>query len=449
MIYRLLRKIISLALFFFFKKIVVSGKENRLHKGPLIIVANHPNTLMDPLIIASLMKQQIGFLANAGIFANALLASVLRYFHVIPIFRKKDIAPGDKPDNKYSFMKCHEYLDEKGTILIFPEGESLYELKLREIKTGTARIALSYESLKGLDDRLKILPIALDYSDSIQFRSMVSITIGEPISLQTYKESFLEKEISGVSKLTAIIRQELERHIPNTTNKEQEQFLLKTHKFYTTFNDPKGDLHLNPKHSLASRAQISKAMNALRESDLKLYVDTEIKVHLFFDQLKNEGLSPGFFTNNFFNKSSGLVLMGYFLEFLLLAPFYLFGLLTNYIPYILPALVFKVLKLDIEYKTVVQMIVGLFTFPLCYWLEIKVAGNYFSIDLWISCLLLLSFVISAYIAMYYLTEVKRFRRVLHFYFFMKPEKKFSIINLRDEILSNIEITRSKNIDSQL
>ena len=135
MIYRLLRKIITLALFFFFKKIVVSGKENRLHEGPLIIVSNHPNTLMDPLIIASLMKQQVGFLANAGIFANALVASVLRYFHVIPIFRKKDIAPGDKPDNKYSFLKCHEYLDEKGTILIFPEGESYYELKLREIKT--------------------------------------------------------------------------------------------------------------------------------------------------------------------------------------------------------------------------------------------------------------------------------------------------------------------------
>lgn len=442
MIYRLLRKIITLALFFFFKKIVISGKENRLHEGPLIIVANHPNTLMDPLIIASLMKQQIGFLANAGIFANAILASVLRYFQVIPVFRKKDITSGEKPDNKFSFLKCHEYLDKKGTILIFPEGESYYELKLREIKTGTARIALSYESLIGLDDRLKILPIALDYSDSIQFRSMVSVSIGEPISLETYKASFLEKETNAVSQLTEKIRQELERHIPNTTNKEQEQFLLKSHKFYTTFNDPKGDLHLDPKHSLASRAQISKAMNALGESNLELYVDTEIKVHLFFDRLKNEGLSPGFFTNSFFNKNRSLVLLGYFLEFLLLAPLYLFGLLINYVPYILPGLVFRALKLDIEYRTAVQMIVGLFTFPLCYWLEIKLIGSYFPIDFWLTCLLISSFVISAYIAMYYWTEVKRFRRVLHFYFFMKPDKKVGIINLRDKILSNIEIATS-------
>ena len=224
MIYRLLRKLIKVALFFFFKKIVISGKENSCHNGPLIIVANHPNTLMDPLIIASLMRQQIGFLGNAGLFTNPFLGRILKYFNVIPIFRKKDIAKGDKPNNKYSFSKCHEYLDGKGTILIFPEGTSYYELKLRDIKTGTARIALSYESKQGLDSNLKILPIALDYSDAIQFRSMVSVTIDQPISIQEYKKRYSENEIDGVLKLTETIGLKLEKHIPTTSNKEQEQF---------------------------------------------------------------------------------------------------------------------------------------------------------------------------------------------------------------------------------
>lgn len=147
--YRLVLKLIKIALFFFFKKIVVTGKQNRLNQGPIIIVANHPNTLMDPLIIASIMKQQIGFVGNAGLFSNPLLRLLLNYFNVIPTFRKKDIAQGEKPDNKYSFSKCHDYLDKEGTILIFPGGSSYYELKLREIKTGTARIALSYESVQG------------------------------------------------------------------------------------------------------------------------------------------------------------------------------------------------------------------------------------------------------------------------------------------------------------
>jgi len=442
MIYRLLRKLIKVALFFFFKKIVVSGKEHMLHKGPLIIVANHPNTLMDPLIIASLMKQQIGFLGNAGLFSNSFLGRFLKYFNVIPVFRKKDIAPGEKPNNKYTFSKCHEYLDEKGTILIFPEGSSYYELKLREIKTGTARIALSYESLQGLDSNLKILPIALDYSDAIQFRSMVSVTIDEPISIQTYKQRYLENEIDGVLKLTETIRQKLVKHIPTTSNKEQEQFLLKSHKFYTKFNEPTTDLHIDPKQSLVSRAQISKALILLQKNNLELYSNTETKVHLFFDQLNNEKLTPGFFTDAFLQKNRYIVAFGYFLKFLLLAPFYLFGLLTNYVPYILPFTIFKVLKLDIEYKTSVQMIAGLITFPLFYWLEIKLIGSYFNIGFWGSWLSVIAFLISGYIAMYYWTEVKRFKRVLHFYFFMKREKKLSVLKLRDEILMNIEIARS-------
>lgn len=442
MIYRFLRQIIKVALFFFFKKIVVSGKENRLHEGPLILVANHPNTLMDPLIIASLMRQQIGFLANAGIFSNVLFTRILKYFHAIPVFRKKDIPSGEKPDNKYSFLKCHEYLDQKGTLLIFPEGNSYYELKLREIKTGTARIALSYESLNGFDEKLKILPIALDYSDSIQFRSMVSVTIGEAISVKTYKKLFVQDEVKGVTTLTETIHQQLERHIPNTDNKEQEQFLLISHKFYTTFNDPKGDLHKNPKHSLASRAQISKALQFLNENDKRLYTDTEKKVHHFFDRLKEEGLTPGFFTTHFFKKNRLFVLLGYFLKFLLLAPIYLFGLFSNYVPYLLPALVFKASKLEIEYKTPVMMIVGLFSFPLFYGLEIAWIGTYLPIDTWDSLLLIFAFLISGYIAMYYFTELKRFKRVLHFYFFMKPDKKLSLLKLRDEILANIEIAET-------
>lgn len=442
MIYRLVRKLIKITLFFFFKKIVVTGEKNRLHQGPLIIAANHPNTMMDPLIIASIMKQQIGFLGNAGLFSNPVLASLLKYFNVIPVFRKKDIAKGEKPNNKYSFSKCHDYLDKKGTILIFPEGSSYYELKLREIKTGTARIALSYESLQGLDSNLKILPITLDYSDAIQFRSMVSVTIEEPISIQNYKKLYLEDEINSVLQLTETIRKELDKNIPTTTNKEQEQFLLKAHKFYTTFNEPSTDLYLNPKESLVSRAQISKSLYFIQENNRELYKNTETKVHLFFDKLNKEKLTAGFFSESFLQKKKAIVVSGYFFKFIVLAPLYLFGLLTNYVPYILPITIFKVSKLQLEYKTSIQMIVGLISFPLFYWLESILIGTYFNISYWGSWLIFIAFFVSGYIAMYYWTEVKRFKRVLLFYYLLKPEKKISIIKLRDEILINIEIAKS-------
>ncbi len=443
MIYHFLKQLLKVALFFFFKKIVVTGKENIPDKGPLIIVVNHPNTLMDPLIMMSITKQQLGFVGNAGIFINKFVNAIFSYFNVIPIYRKKDILPGEKPDNRKTFIKCHEYLGEGKTLLLFPEGNSYYELKLREIKTGVARIALSFEELNNFEGNLKILPISLDYSDSIQFRSMISVTVNTPFSLENYKQTYLNKEFDGVLALTEDIRKELAKNIPHTSDKEQEEFLIKVHKFYTAYAEPMADLYLNPKKSLALRSQLSKALNDLNENNPELYQDTENKVYTFNDLLTEEGLSLGFFSDDFLKKNAFFVCLNYFLQFLLLSPFYIYGLLLNYIPYMLPSQIFKAMKLDIEYKTSVEMVSGLMIFPLFYTLEVWLFRNYISTEFWHTFLFLLTIPISGYIAMYYYTEIKRFLRVVHCYFFMKPVQKLKLMELRDQILNNLEKTDKK------
>jgi glycerol-3-phosphate O-acyltransferase / dihydroxyacetone phosphate acyltransferase len=441
MIYRAIKRIVKFALFVFFKQIVVSGKENIPKEGPLIIVANHPNTFMDPLIIASLTKQRIGFIANASIFSNKILIAFFRYFHVIPIFRKKDIAPGEKPDNKASFLKCHEYLAEGRTFLVFPEGSSYYELKLREIKTGTARIALSFEEQKNFESNLKILPIALDYSNSLQFRSMVSVTVNPPLSTADYKESYLRDEFESVRLLTEDIRKELAKNIPQTSGKEQEAFLIKVHRFYTTFYYPDADLYDNPKRSLELRIRVSSALNYIQKNNSELYHETQIKVKDFFNELKSEGITAGFLTDHFLKKNTLLVYLGYFLTFLFLSPVYIFGLLANYLPYIIPSKIFHALKIDIEYLTSVTMVTGLITFPIFYGLEIWFFRHYISTNPWYSILLLILLPISGYMAMFYWTEVKRFARVTYFYFFMKKAKKIELLRMREEILNKMEEAR--------
>ena len=78
--YRFIMQIIKVALFFFFKRIVVTGKKNLINNGPLIIVGNHPNTFMDPVLIASILPQEVHFLSN-GSFTLTLLSQIL---HRIP-----------------------------------------------------------------------------------------------------------------------------------------------------------------------------------------------------------------------------------------------------------------------------------------------------------------------------------------------------------------------------
>jgi glycerol-3-phosphate O-acyltransferase/dihydroxyacetone phosphate acyltransferase len=441
MIYHAVRQLIRIALAVFFKKIVVSGSENIPDKGPLIIVANHPNTLMDPLIVASIFKQKIGFVANAGIFGNKVLNAVFNYFHVIPIFRKKDVKTGEKPDNSFSFSKCHEFLNQNGTFLIFPEGNSVYELNLREIKTGTARIALSFEKEYGLDRKLKILPVALDYSDSIQFRSLVSVTIHTPVAVSDFSEAYQNDEAEGVKQLTEYIRKTLAKNIPQTSGKEQEDYLIKVHKFYSAYYEPGSDLYINPRRSLELRRQLAGALHFTFTENIILYTEIQKLVTDYFRLLKTEKLTTGFFSEPFLKKSKVILLGSYLLKFIFLSPFFVIGIITNYLPYRLPEKIYEALKTDIEYKTPIELISGLITFPLFYALEIWLFRKYVSPETQYTLLLFVLLPVSGFIALYYSTEVRRFVRLLRFYFVVSPENKISILKLRDDILNKIEEAR--------
>lgn len=430
MVYGLMRILVRICTAVFFKRIVVSGREKLPHGGPTIIVANHPNTLMDPLLIAAEVKQRIGFVANAGIFSNRTIAAIFRYFHVIPIYRKKDVAPGEKPDNTQAFAQCHAYLAQGGAFLIFPEGSSHYEINLREIKTGTARIALSYNG----PGELRIAPIALDYSDAIQFRSMVRVTAGKPILVSAYRDAYRRNEADAIEALTADIRKALARKLPWTDGKEQEDLLIKAHTFYTAYAAPAADLHEDPERSLELRKQLADALHRLRETRPELYERTGARLLAFFDALRADRLTPGFYTDAFQRKSFLLLSVGYLVELILLAPLHLFGLITNYLPYILPSLVFKASRLDIEYKAPVQMIAGLILFPLCYALEAWAFHRFIDHRAWTNLLFLLALPITGYATLWYWTQLRRFARALRFRFAVPEERKKGMLRERDAIL---------------
>ena len=439
MIYTFIKRLVTISLYIFFKKIVYTGKENIPKEGPLIIVANHPNTFTDPLIIALAVKQRVGFIANASIFTNKTLAKIFTYLHIIPIYRKKDIAKGEKPDNQKTFAKCNEYLSNKGTFLIFPEGSSYYELKLREIKTGTARIALSFEESKNFNGNLKITPISLDYSDALQFRSMVSVIISKPITLDKYRETYLKDEFEAAKELTQEIKEELAENVTHTSGKVQESLLLRVHKFVYTYQVPDANIYKNPRQSLDMRKQLSVAFSYTKEKHTELYRTIEKKIHFFFNSLNVDGLTPGFFTDKFTHQNKPLILFGHFIQFFLLLPFFLFGVVTNFLPFIIPTKIFRSLKTDIEYKTSVEMILNIFTFPLFYTTATLIFRYYFGKALYLTILFVILLFASGYIAYYFWIELKRFKRMLQFYFFTTNKKRIDYLILKKDILKDIEL----------
>ena len=100
----------------------------------------------------------------------------------IPIYRRQD-ADGTDPaaqvspeelarPNEATFGRCYDYLGQGGTIMIFPEGTSVSERRLRPLKTGAARIALGAEARHDFKLGLHMLPVGINYFDPAAFAPM-------------------------------------------------------------------------------------------------------------------------------------------------------------------------------------------------------------------------------------------------------------------------------------
>ena len=68
MLYRFLKIIVGIGIHFYYKEVKVLNRKSLTHNGPLIIISNHPNTLMDAMMIGFASKQPIYYIAKGTLF---------------------------------------------------------------------------------------------------------------------------------------------------------------------------------------------------------------------------------------------------------------------------------------------------------------------------------------------------------------------------------------------
>lgn len=179
-------------------------------QGPCIVVANHPNGLIDPVLLMVALDRPLAFLTKSTLFEMPVIRTLMRIFHGIPVYRPKE---GDASRNAETFAAARAVLERGGWLALFPEGTSHSRPELLPLKTGAARIAL------GGPPGIRIVPVGLTYEDKATFRSAVSFSIGPALNVDHFRHKGGE-DPSDVAALTEAIDTALTHEIIEAEDQE-------------------------------------------------------------------------------------------------------------------------------------------------------------------------------------------------------------------------------------
>jgi len=204
-LYRLLKATAAIALRWYYADVAVQGRERVPPHGPVLVLANHPNALIDPLLVGTAIPRRVLLTAKATLFDNPALALLLRAVGVVPLRRAKDESRDGAsrlvtPDrNAQAFALVTSALRDSQAVLVFPEGISHDDPALAPLKSGAARMALQAhrEGVAGI----RLLPMGLVFEEKERPGSRVLVRIGDSLDL----DSWLVEHTGEAAELTATL----------------------------------------------------------------------------------------------------------------------------------------------------------------------------------------------------------------------------------------------------
>lgn len=215
--YHFFRLLVKTGIFFYSKKISVSGAKNIPKKGAVLFCANHPDGLIDPLMITTNCPRISHYLVRAAAFNNPFIKKFLESLNLMPIYRIRD-GISEVGKNKEIFENCFELFKKGETLLIYPEASHNRKRTIRPLSKGFTRIVFGALD-KYPDLKITIIPIGLTYQNASFYPSKVAINYGKPIAVDKfYTINELNVSINSLKNEVSNQLKKLSVHITDDEN---------------------------------------------------------------------------------------------------------------------------------------------------------------------------------------------------------------------------------------
>jgi 1-acyl-sn-glycerol-3-phosphate acyltransferase len=400
-------------LWFFFRDVEVVRASLVPASGPVLLCINHPNNLIDSLLVGGVLPRKVHYLATAAVFRNPLMARFLAACGAIPVYRKQD-DPGKMDRNVDAFAACFRALEQGRLVGIYPEGTTHSESRVQRIKTGAARIALDYQA-GGRGAPLTLIPVGITFEARKAFRGHVRLSFGEPIALAPYAPAYRDEPAKAVEALTTAIQWGMEAEILHVARPERQDLIRAVEEIY------RSDLirELQEERGLGAR-QIDPLRLSRAIADAAAHFeerDPERVARIWAAVLKYRAMLAAYRVRDQTvraraQRPPARARLRHSWEASIGLPFFAYGLVVNGLPYLLPRwLARRTARKETDYATT-RLLASIVAFPL-FW----------AIEIWIVWRLLgpawalgfaLSLPLSGLLAYRYLGGMGRLRNQLRF-----------------------------------
>lgn len=196
----------------------------RVQKGKATFFAgNHPDSFLDGVVMSFFAMRTVWIVVRGDVFKNPLANRVLRSLRLLPIYRSSDAtAVVARKGNERTTEAITHLFQKKKAVLIFSEGSSYPEKKLRTLMRGTAKMMLELPDKLAKPDDLVLQTVGLNYDRFYERGGQFSLVFGKTmVREELSSKNHTTYTVDDINSVNSTIRKNLSPLILQWAEKEE------------------------------------------------------------------------------------------------------------------------------------------------------------------------------------------------------------------------------------